>query len=259
MAATKCDIIRDMVAATTCGLCESPACQRNRDCPAGQTCEGGACIGRPAACRATLSPAVCSIPGAANAKMALFADVYDPRSLFSTDRRKQLEEADYVTAIRETELGLATAYPLSPPAATNISWPDFQRCLWNPAGQKGGPFNNVYFGRNDLNAFGMSPTYPVGGSTASGVIWAPPKVSPLPVAVDYVANPDLATIVIIVFVLLILVAILIGVARSRKANELTAEDSLTPKARECLEYVRAMEARGYDMLSYRQKCGLGPV
>jgi hypothetical protein len=255
---TKCDILRDMTAAIQCGLC----------------------TGSPIACPAGLPAVLCGIPNAANNRMALFADKYNPMNLFldAADRKvlRQTEQ-NLVAGIQTTEQGLRTAYPGAPPEAVQIAWPDLQYCLWNKEGRRGGPFSNVYFGRDDAQAFKMIPTYPVGGTLAQGALWPPPKTSPVPLIVDYVANPDLA--VILIFALLVIVfAVLVWVAfnqkkkapfRSEQEREAerkrleatdpfrgTAFESYPDPLAKCRTYVESMEQQGYDMAYYRQQCGL---
>lgn len=278
---TKCDIVRDMVAATTCGLCTSKACKATADCPDGQVCQGGTCVGRPALCPPGLSAAVCAIPEAANVRMALFANRYSPASAFAKGANKAertLEERDYVTAIQKAELDLAAAYPGAPSPATNISWPDMEKCLWTKGGSKAGAYNNVYFRRNDLASFGMKPRYPVGGAAAKGVVWRQ-DASPLPTAVDYVANPDLAVILVFVFLVIVFAALIYAAyKRKKRANaeasfvkdaerraleendpyQGTKFESYPDPTAKCRAYVEAMEAQGYSMGYYRQQCGLPP-
>ena len=281
--ASKCDIIRDAVAAAACGLCNPRACGPGGACPAGQTCTGGMCVGRPAACPEGLSTALCGVPGAANARMALFSDQYDPVNLFAGAARRAettLAERIRVTQLRATERAVAGAYPGAAPGAARISWPDYEACLWTPSGAKAGPFGNVYFRRNDLQAFGMAPTYPVGGVFAQGAVWRPPKASPLPVAVDYAMNPDLAAILLFAFFVVLLAALLYrayrdtkaGPERARRRAELarqrleaadpyrgTAFESYPDPQARCRAYVEAMEAQGFGMGYYRRRCGLPPA
>jgi hypothetical protein len=207
---SRCDIVRDMVAATTCGLCSGGPSPMDQVGP-----------GTPSGCAAGLSPAVCGIPGAANARMALFAD----ELRLTGGAARALEMRDYTDAIRANEIALAAAYPAVPSPQTSVSWPDFERCLWNPAGGKGGPFGNVYFARDDLQSLGMAPTYPLGGDTAAGAVWAPPRASPLPVAVDYLANPDLAAILVFAFLVLLFAALMLGAALKNRRRKVVGGDS----------------------------------
>lgn len=219
-AATQCDIIRDFAAATECGLCSARSCRTTTpDCLPGQTCEGGVCMGRPSGCPAVLSPALCAVPGAANKRMLLFATQYSPANLVegAEDRaiRQQIER-DLQTGIQSAESGLAAAYPGAAPGATRISWPDFEYCLWNPTGAPGGPFSRKYFGRIDAESFGMQPTYPIGHSLAQGSVWKYPRASPLPMTVDYLMNPDLATILIVAFLVLVIAALFVAASSAEK-------------------------------------------
>lgn len=275
-ATTQCDVIRDFAAAWACGLCAGRACSADSDCLEGQTCAGGACTGRPANCPAGLSPALCAVPDAANKRMALFADRYDPATAFMSETEGAIlaqEERDLMTGIQADEAGLAAAYPGAAPGATTIGWQDFNYCLWNPAGTPGGAFNNRYFERNDAQSFGMKPVYPVGGALAEGTLWPFPKASPVPLAADYVANPDLVVIFIFVLLVVILAILLFKARRSAasaaaraaaRAAESAAEgaaaaaEAYPDPTQKCRQYAEAMEAQGFDMGYYRQRCGLGP-
>ena len=259
MATTKCSIIRDTATAMQCGLCS----------------------GKPVGCPASVPAAVCSVPSAANDSMSLFAARYNPSNLFLSAADKTAltqEEKNYQSGIQASATQLAAAYPNAAPGATTITWPDFERCLWTPQGLPGGPFNNKYFMRNDVQTLGMQPTYPIGKTFAQGVLWKNMQhPSPVPVSVDYVMNPDLA--VIIIFALLVIIfAVLIWQAyrdaksapyRAEQKKEAerqkleaadpfkgTAFESYPDPQAKCREYVEAQEAQGYDMAYYRQRCGL---
>jgi hypothetical protein len=182
MAATKCGIIRDFASA---------------DC-------SGAAGG---------SSALCRIPGAANFRMALFGTPPVPGDIVRAQIRR-----NYLAGIAKTETDLAQLYPQALPEAVRISWPDFELCRWNEDGSPGGLYGNRYFGRADLTGLGMAPSYPVGGQTLAGRIWRGP--SPIPTAVDYVSNPDFATVV---FVLLVVISILVAALP-------TAQKTVSPHA-----------------------------
>ncbi len=277
---TQCDIIRDFAAAWNCGLCASRACKTNGDCLSGQTCSSGACTGRPSGCPAALSTALCAIPDAANKKMLLFEDQYNPMNIFMSAADKaalQQEEKNLLTGIQQDEAGIAAAYPGVPASVASISWPDFNYCLWNPSGSPGGAYNNKYFERNDAQGFGMKPPYPLGGSFAQGSIWKPPKASPVPLTVDYAMNPDLAVIVIFALLVIIFAVLIYSAYKSAKAKPYreeqqkeaerakleatdpyrgTAFESYPDPQAKCRAYVESMEAQGYDMSYYRKQCGL---
>ena len=255
---TKCDIIRDFSAAAACGLC----------------------TGNPVNCPPGLPSALCGIPQAANNRMALFVDKYNPSNIFmSAADRAQLaqEERNYLSGIQSVETGIQAAYPNAPAGAASIGWPDLNYCLWNKTGTPGGPNNNKYFERNDAQNFGMNPAYPVGGTVAQGALWQPPKTSPLPLTVDYVMNPDLAVIALFA-ILVIIFAVLVYLSyQGKKRAPLLAEERRAAARRQleaadpfrgtafesypdpqekCRQYVEAMEARGFEMGYYRQQCGL---
>jgi hypothetical protein len=277
---TKCDIIRDFVAANACGLCTLRSCSTASQCFPGQACVGGQCVGRPTACAENISNVVCNIPNAANARMAVFADKYNPATLVASraDRaQRELEQRDYASAILATEMGLAAAYPNAASADTNISWPDFERCLHNRRGTAEGAFNDRYFGRADIIGLGMKPVHPIGGNIASGSIWKPPKVSFFSVKADYIANPDMTAILIFVFIIIVFIITFFVIRRMRKnararaqkeaddyRDKLVAEDpykdtafaSYPDPAAKCRAYVEKMEAMGYNMRNYRVQCGL---
>lgn len=258
MGTTKCDIIRDMAAVLNCGLCEG---KPTSNCPAG------------------VSPVVCSIPSIANDRMELAALVYNPANILPENKAVfSLSKQNYATAIQNSETELGAAYPDAEKGATSVSWPDLEYCLWNLQGTPAGTASNVYFGRKDALDFGMVPPYPVGGTFAQGSIWKPgKKQSPVPLTLDYIANPDL--IVIIIFTILVIIfAVLIwktyqrargaprraeqqreAVRRRLEASDPyqgTAFESYPDPLAKCRNYVETMESQGYNMTYYRQKCGL---
>ena len=216
MSTTKCDIIRDVATATSCGMCTALAATPPRPIPAGCAAADGR----------TPPAAACAVTVAANTRMKLFDERYSPVGLFGSATSKKaraLTEKDYVTAIDRAEKGLAAAYPTAPAAAAEIGWPDFQGCLWNRSGQRGGPNNNVYFGRGDLTQLGMMPVYPLGGEFAQNSIWKVGKApSPVPVKVDYLMNPDLFTIVVLVFLVIVFAALMRAAWRHARGAPLRA-------------------------------------
>lgn len=183
--ASKCDIVRDTAAAFRCGLCcRAPPCPAAKGCPAAATA------------------AACLVPKLANRRMALFAAKYAPPSDL---QRAELQT--HVNAVADLEAQLAAAYP---GGAVDISWPDFEKCEW---GAGANIYGNKRFRREDLTSFGLDPPYPLGGHALEGRVWSGiPGVglgaAPIPVAADYLVNPDLLT----VFVLGILLLIVLGVA-----------------------------------------------
>jgi hypothetical protein len=254
-APTRCDVIRDFAAAWECGLCSARPCANSDGCRAGQTCVAGLCVGRPANCPAGVTPAVCGIPNAANKKLMLFADHYSPANMFKGEMGRlslRQEERNLQSGIRTVEEGLAAAYPTAAPAATRVAWPDFNYCLWNPTGAPGGPFGHKYFGRTDAQSFGMKPVYPIGGGHALGAVWKYPKQSPVPMSVDYVMNPDLATIVAFAFIVALFGALFYRAHRSA-GRPPPGEDAARAR---CRSYVEKMEASNFDMDAYRVRCGL---
>jgi type II secretory pathway pseudopilin PulG len=173
---------------------------------------------------------VCAVPGAANKRMLLFATQYSPANLLMSaeDRAVRAQvESDLETGIASAEDGLAAAYPAGTP--TDISWPDFEYCLWNTTGAPGGPFGNKYFGRNDAESFGMSPDYPIGKTLASGTVWKYPRASPLPTTVDYLMNPDLAVVAILAFILLVVAALFVAASADEKKKRRGAPSAPAPR------------------------------
>jgi hypothetical protein len=267
---TKCDIIRDVGMANSCGMCTALAAKPPNPIPAGCTVGGR-----------TPPQAACLVAPTANTRMQLFDEQYSPANLFEDAADKAartLIEKNYLTGIQTTEAALAAAYPGAAPGATTISWPDLQLCLWNTTGAKGGSNNNVYFKRNDMMQMGMQPSYPVGGAFAENSIWKSGATpSPVPVSVDYAMNPDLFAI--LMFALLVIIfAVLIWSAwkSAKKAPYLaeqkkdadrqrleegdpfkgTAFESYPDPQAKCRAYVDSMEQQGYDMSYYRTQCGL---
>jgi hypothetical protein len=257
MSTSKCDIIRDVATAASCGMCTALAATPPRPIP-----EGCAAAGR------VPPAAACGVPVAANTRMKLFDERYSPAGLFgsATDKKaRALIEKDYVTAIDRAEKGLAAAYPAAPAAATDIRWPDFQGCLWNRSGQRGGPNNNVYFGRGDLTQLGMMPVYPLGGGFAQNSIWKAGKApSPVPVKVDYLMNPDLFTIVVLVFLVIVFAALMRAAwrhARGAPLRALLAEeaaraalpaDTRPPPSRLYQQYAWIKGNKDFNVQAYKE-------
>ncbi len=255
---SKCDVIRDFIAASNCGLC----------------------TGGPSNCPPGLTKALCGIPQAANNRMYLFADKYNPSNLFmgSADLAQlRQEEMNYASGIQAVEQGIQASYPGLGAGGAAISWPDFNACLWNKNGKPGGPNSNIYFGRDDVQELGMSPAYPIGGTLAQGYIWPPPRVSPFPATVDYISNPDFIAIFMFVFLVILLAVLVYTTYRAKKMAPIledrrrqqerqrleatdpyrgSAFESYPDPAAKCRAYVEAMEARGFAMNAYRQACGL---
>ena len=175
---TKCDIIRDYASANMCGLCVT-----NSD---------GSQRAAPSSC-GDIPRAVCGIPAAANAKMYILGQTF-----FAKNTSVNTDEINiYKKIISDCDTGLTAAYGFG-----DISWPDFQNCLWNTNGSPGGTNQNKYFTREDILELGMNPSHPVGGTAAAGKLW-PAATSPLPVSVDYIANPDLFAIMLIILLVCI--------------------------------------------------------
>lgn len=267
---TKCDIIRDVANATKCGMCAAIASNPAKPVPDG-------CI----TFRAAPPAAVCGVPAAANARMKLFARQYSPSNLIESSAARAArtqEESIYQGIIQNSEKNLATAYPAAAAGAAAISWPDFEKCLWNKNGTPGGFNGNKYFARNDATQLGMSPEYPLGGKTAEHTIWkAGGSPSPLPLTVDYVTNPDMFAIVMFALLVIILSALMWAgyktslwapydaeerAAAARERLEATdpykgtAFETYDDKKSKCRNYVKKWEAQGYDMNNYRRQCGL---
>jgi len=129
----------------------------------------------------------------------------------------------YRGIIERSRADLAEAYPYAEPGATDITWPDFQSCLWNASGAPGGVYNNIYYGRRDVQQIGMTPTYLIGGTFAEKTIWGD-SVPPIPMTSDYIANPDLFTIIVIVF-LIIVAGVLLWSASARRQSDDESDES----------------------------------
>jgi hypothetical protein len=216
-------------------------------------------------------------------RMALFADQYSPANLFETADNKSDRIArmkNFATGIRDIESKLIKAYPNAAPKATEISWPDVERCLWNKSGAPGGGNKNTYFRRNDLNLMGLKPTHPIGHKFAENSIWkTTQRPSPLPTTIDYFMNPDLFVIIMFAFLVVILAGLLWlaqksaknapRISREKRDAELqklektdpykdSAFASYDPTAK-CRSWIESMEQQGYSMENYRQQCGLPPA
>lgn len=180
----QCGITRDVARAAACGLC--PALAAGRAVPP-------ACAGVP--------PAACGVAPAANARMALFASRLSPANLWEgagarAARRGAEAGAEYTVAAAEGALQKAYGVPPAAAAAAT-SWPAVERCLAAGLHPGGGAAAAPYLGRADAVAMGMAPAYPLGGRAALGALWRPPRASPLPLSVDYLANPDLFTLALL--------------------------------------------------------------
>lgn len=195
--------------------------------------------------------AVCQVGQTANTRMSLFTEQYSPANLFedaaSKAARLQIEK-NYQVDIQAAESALTTAYPGAAPGAVTISWPDFEACLWDPAGVPHGDGNNMYFDRQDLMAMGMKPPYPIGGALAENLIWPPgAAASPVPVAIDYLMNPDLFTI--LVFALLVIVfAVLMWLAWRSAKNAPNAARKKAEAVRTALEASDPFKGTPYEAI-----------
>jgi hypothetical protein len=189
---SKCDIINDTSNAMSCGLCTSKT--------------------RPLGC-GNISKAVCSVPGAANAKMQLFALEHK----FNRTDILLPEEKIYNMKVQSSKEALAKAYPAV--KDVDISWPDFELCQNANAGTR----DVQYFNRVDLAEMGMDPVYPIGGKTAGNLFWKDDK-SPIPVFIDYIMNPQLFVIVIFIFLVLVYTIMILSVRyRGRLARAAVAK------------------------------------
>jgi hypothetical protein len=239
-ATSRCDIIRDFERAAACGLCAAapgaappPACA-----------EGGA---PPPA-------AVCAIPGAANARMRLFASRYAPASMFEGPVARLVrtrEEQNFMATIAKAEAGLRAAYPGAPAAAAEVGWADFDAC---GVAAGGGPA----LGRAAALAGGMSPPYPLGGKLLAGKLWKT-KPAPVPLAADYLMNPDLFVVVVVLLLVTLVAALVQRLLAARRARRVAAAAAARPRAQAaCRAWVESQELRGAEMGVYRAQCGLPP-
>ncbi len=259
---TKCDIIRDSANAASCGMCRALG--------------DGAAV--PDGCL-RLDPvpkaSSCRVPGAANTRLYLFAAQVAPPVFGQANREAcALTIANYSKNIANTEQSLMDDYGVDE-ATASIAWPDYQRCLWNTDGLPGGQLGHKYFDRADANMQGLHPSYPLGGDLASHLLWKDGlHPGPMPLTVDYLMNPDLFTILLLAF-LVVLLGVLVWKAirdtrradreEERKGAAAAAEARRAagipddPGQVECREYVEALEKEGFDMGYYRRRCGLPPV
>jgi hypothetical protein len=199
---SKCDVVRDAARAAFCGMC-------GRDGPP------------PAGCGSPPPPAAaCRVPTAANLRMRAAREAWGwPGDLV---RVRTLE--NYRLAIADADRAVAEAYPRVADSA--VSWGDVDACLWDPAGYPGGPNGNVYFSRADAaGVLGMQPTHLVGGDALAGLFWAP-GTSPVPLAFDRLANPDLFAAAVIAFILLVFLA-MVATARGTTAQDASADAPLS--------------------------------
>lgn len=231
-ALTRCDVVRDARAAVACGLCEARTCAADADCRPGQACVTGACRGRPAGCPAGAPAEVCTAPTTANKRLLLYASRRDPRRLFERGAARlarQGAEAAYSAGIAAAEARLAAAYGGAPPEAVAVGWEHVDGCLVDPSGAPatrtlpaadGRPVavTRRYLDRADAALMGMQAAPALGGTTATGSLWRWPRVSPLPLAADYLANPDLFALVLLAMLLAALLAAVL-IARRRAAAQ----------------------------------------
>lgn len=271
---SKCDIIRDMGLATSCGLCSALEADPQQAIPEG--------------CKTSDRPngppkEVCGLTNAANVRMKLFATKYDPTSVFMSGANKAVRtqsQANYGAIIAKSEQELGAAYPKATPGATDVGWTDVERCLWNADGSPGGPSNTKYFERTGANFMGMNPEWPLGQKFASGTLWKAGKQSPVPITVDYMMNPDLFAILMFALVVIIFGILMWKAWKDTKAapdiaqrkkdaehDQLEASDPYAGSAFEtyydpgakCRKYVYDMESQGYEMTQWRTKCGMPPL
>lgn len=191
---SKCDVVRAALAAAACGACAAYA-------------EGDPA---PAGCGSPPPPAaLCALAGGANARLEADALALSLRGRFGgvAARVRAAEENAYAADVQAAAAGIADAFP---GADNDVTWVDAARCLVVADGSPGGvgaPHRR--FSRADAEALGFSPPHPLGGGAFAGAVWAPPRTSPLPLTVDYLANPDF-------FVLLALAAALAAAAAAAR-------------------------------------------
>jgi hypothetical protein len=185
MGSKRCEIIRGVAAAYMCGKCSGGGA----NCPAG------------------VKASACRVPTAANQRMALAAMALDPRNVLATGVDRLVVDqtrANYAAAIAAAEAAVLADNPGATPADVAIGWEDFGACPWRADGGPGGPYSHTHFERNDLMALGMAPTYPLGGRLLSGRVWRGGN-APVPIAVDYAMNPDLATLALALIAIIALI------------------------------------------------------
>lgn len=266
---TKCDIIRDFMHANSCGYCTALA---NGSAPS-------------TSCNVTDSnrnkyDSACLIPGMANGNMALLSLQYSPKNLIESATDKLVrtkKEQTYLTGIKVVNDRLKLAYqPLADNNNSSIKWSDMQLCLQDK--------NEVkvpkYYSRTDIVNAGMNPKseYPIGGTTLNKTIWKDStKLGPLPVIVDNMMNPDLFTIIMFAFVMIIFTVLMMSIAKTKKMepylNALKHEKELDKLEKDspyknsafssyygtmgkCRQIILNGEAQGRDMTLYRKRCNM---
>lgn len=238
---TRCDILRDFERAVGCGLC-APAAP---GAPAPPACAAGG----PAP-----PAAVCAIAGTANARMRLFASRYDPASMFEGPVARlvrEREEQNFMATIAGAETGLRAAYPGASAEAVEVGWADFDAC---GADAGGGPA----LGRAAALAGGLNPPYPLGGKLLEGKVWKT-KPALVPLAADYLINPDLFVVVVVLLLVTLVAALVRQLLAARRARRVAAAAAARPLAQAaCRAWVESQELRGAEMGVYRAQCGLPP-
>jgi hypothetical protein len=157
-----CSIISDLKNATTCGLCS----------------------GTPVNC-GSLDPSLCLISDTANNDMRLFAVRYSPKGALDSLSTTKIEQ-NIMSKMAKNQALLEVAYP----GAKTITWPEIQRCGYT---------------RDDALNFGYSPTWPIMGAKYFGRVWNTEKrgkSAPVPLIFDYLFNPDIFLILIILIVVI---------------------------------------------------------
>ena len=180
---SKCKIVQDHYGARMCGTCDDT-----------NTCSDK-----------SLSTALCRIPNAANAKMAMIAPRFSPLQIFDGDvdaKVRALTVKNLKTAITNLHDDLTGAYPDAEPGAVDITWADIAQCKKLGSGTK-------KYGRDGALELGMDPKYPIGGKFAINTLWTPDN-NPIPIAVDYIMNPDLFTIIVLMFIVIIFGVVVLG-------------------------------------------------
>jgi len=129
--------------------------------------------------------------------MAIVVPRFSPLQIFDDEidaNIRKLKVENLNNSITNKRDKLNDAYPDAQPGAVDITWADIAKC------KKLG--DTELIGRHGVLKIGMKPTYPIGGKFAQDKVWTPDN-NPIPIAVDYIMNPDLFTI--IVFMLLVII------------------------------------------------------
>jgi hypothetical protein len=292
-AKTRCDVVRSFLTGSFCYRCNPCRPKDGAGCdssPCSAACSRG-CLADPTQagcsntcydCAVSAAPGYCLVgsQGLAARYDQAFNDKYNPGGFLTADRRQVREKELQIDPAAESALlsSLQREFPNVPASQLGSSWFDISNCKINADGSPGGHDLTRYPTRNDLVLLGYQPNPIIGTTALSGKVpqWSLPLI---PIWMDRMMQPELAVVVIFVFLVIIFAAIIYSAYRWAKGaptrsaiarNKMliasedtdqyrgTAFPSWPDPYKKVRQYIEAQERTGYDMSQWRKKYSLPP-